>query len=218
MANLKKSDLVRIASETLGLRILSPEYGIILDLFENGSATAGEMIARSDAASTTFYLKLRDLSGAGLIEAQRQDGDRRYKRYTLTEFTRSVLLEGYAMLPAWLADRIDGGSSPDDAFEQFVRNTTSRLRIRFFSADYQIILTLYDRRSVLAGELFEASGASSTKFYTALNQLTARGLILADQEEGDHRRRRYHLPDGVRSLIDRIHEGLHAWIVQQAAG
>ena len=212
LAEVAKSDVVRDIEEKLQLRILSYDYAIVLDLFENGQATAGELLLRSGAASTTFYSKLKALVNSGLIAAEHVSADKRKVAYRLTPGVRETVASEFRQVMDWLSAKLDNQESKARSLIQFLRSTRANLKILFFTCEYQTILHLYDRAKCSAGELRSLCDVSDTKFYTSLRALDREGLIQSAQEDSDHRRRNYSLTPWVRDYLDGAHRQLHDWM------
>lgn len=213
MSKIAKSDVVRDIEQTLRLRILSYDYSIILDLFENEFATAGELLARSGAASTTFYAKLKALVNSGLVAAEHVSTDRRKIAYRLTPGTREVVAREFRQVMGWLSAKVDAGIPDPGSLAQFLKSTRANLKILFFTCEYQAILHLYDRGSCSAGELRTLCDASDTKFFTALKALDRKGLVQCEQENSDHRRRNYSLAPWLHDYLDKAHRQLRDWLL-----
>ena len=208
-----KSELAKSIRNKLKIRVLTVEYETILDLYEHGSATAGELLIGSQAAATTFYMALKSLETGGLISAERDTQDLRRKRYSLNQWARQALNDEYRFLPRWIDAKLDQQSSNDDGLQGFVRRSWDRLKVRFFSCEFQIILTIFEFGTCSAGELCRLCDNSNTTFYTALKRLAANRLIQAEQVASDHRLKRYHLPEPVRIEIEALLRDLRNWAV-----
>lgn len=215
LSEVGKSDVVRDISEKLELRILSYDYAIILDLFENEQATAGELLARSGAASTTFYSKLKMLVTSSLLVAEHVSADKRKVAYRLTPGVRETVTREFRQISDWLSAKIDKRESESKSLMQFLRSTRANLKILFFTCEYQTILHLYDRTTCSAGELRSLCDVSDTKFFTSLKALDRKGLVQASQEDSDHRRRNYTLTPWVHEYLDGAHRHLRDWILRE---
>lgn len=215
LSEVGKSDVVRDISEALQLRILSYDYAIILDLFENDQAIAGELLARSGAASTTFYSKLKMLVNSGLIQANHASEDKRKITYRLTPGVRETVTREFCQITDWLSAKLDKRESESKSLAEFLRSTRANLKILFFTCEYQTILHLYDRTSCSAGELRSLCDVSDTKFFTSLKALERKGLVVATQGGSDHRRRNYSLTPWVQDYLDDAHRHLRDWILRE---
>lgn len=81
------------------LRVITPEFEIILRLYERGPTPSAALRAASRASSAAFSLILKRLVGADILQVQHDVIDRRVRKYDLTEWARGVL-EGYAQSSA----------------------------------------------------------------------------------------------------------------------
>ena len=66
-------------------------------------------------------------------------------------------------------------------------------KAKLLTCELEIVLTLYLRPDISAGQLFGYSRHSSTLFYSTLKRLTQDGLLLASVDERDRRSNRYAL-------------------------
>jgi DNA-binding MarR family transcriptional regulator len=102
-------------------------------------------------------------------------------------------------------------------FGTFSRRLESRLGIRQFSSEYQILINLYDRCELSTGDLLATSSVSATKFYLSLRKLHAQGLLLTGLDDRDKRKVRYRLTDKARSNMDEIHRRVLVWFQPEPA-
>lgn len=212
LKEVAKSDVAKDIEEKLQFRILSYDYAIVLDLFEREQATAGELLARSGAASTTFYAKLKGLVNSGLIATEQVSADKRKIAYRLAPGVRETVAAEFRQVMDWVGAKIDNKETESRHLVDFLRSTRAKLKILFFTCEYQTILHLYDRSECSAGDLRSLCDVSDTKFYTSLKALDRSGLICSAQEESDHRRRNYTLTPWVRVYLDDAHRQLHDWM------
>lgn len=92
------------------LRCVSPEYEILLLLYELKTATPTDLLSMQKPASSTFYKCIGTLQHKGLINIERDVNDRRYSLYSLTDFARGVLDEKWNRIQAWTRGRAPGES------------------------------------------------------------------------------------------------------------
>lgn len=106
-------DFFRLCREQLRIRFFTPEFQILLVLFEYGSRTAGQLADLCDVSATSFYRALKMLSGKQLIVPDAQQADQRIKRYRLAQDTYEELALLHAQLREWvlrtLSDKIRTG-------------------------------------------------------------------------------------------------------------
>lgn len=81
------------------LRVMTPEFEIILRLYEKGPTPSAALRAASRASSAAFSLILKRLVGAEILKVEHDDVDRRVRKYDLTGWAREVL-EKYAQTSA----------------------------------------------------------------------------------------------------------------------
>lgn len=77
------------------LRVITPEFEIILRLYERGPTPSAALRAASRASSAAFSLILKRLVGADILKVEHDAVDRRVRKYDLTDWARDVL-ENYA--------------------------------------------------------------------------------------------------------------------------
>lgn len=87
------------------LRCVSPEYEILLLLYELNTATPTDLLAMQKSASSTFYRCIGILQKKGLIHLERDAQDRRHSLYSLTDFARGILDEKWSRIQAWTRGR-----------------------------------------------------------------------------------------------------------------
>ena len=73
------------------LRVMTPEFEIILTLYERGPTPSASLRAASRASSAAFSLILKRLVGADLIRVEHAAIDRRVRKYDLTDWARGAL-------------------------------------------------------------------------------------------------------------------------------
>lgn len=209
----RKSELARKIAQKFGIRVLSFDYEILLDLYELRFATAGELRVLSRAADTTFFTILKSLEAAGSIQSKPDSNDGRRKLYRLSDRIRTNLDDEYSTLPGWIDRKLDGGSSGDDGLAEFFRRTREKLKVRFFSPEFQILLLLFEHGHCTAGELKAGCDASSTSFYTALKILTRLELVVPEQTRSDQRIKRYRMTEATIDALVALHLNLRDWVI-----
>lgn len=215
MAAPRKMDLVKQVQHTFGIPVISCEYGMILHLFESGPQTASNLMDQTPVGSTTFFKKLGELLDAGLIGKARDTGDGRRSIYSLSDYTQTVLNEEMSSVRDRLWQLTHADMPGDYTIQDFIQRTIARLKIRFFSCEFHILLFLYEARMASAGDIFTHCRVSSTKFYAALENISEKRLVIGADDAADRRRRLYCLPDEVREQMDAVHGNLHAWITRK---
>lgn len=81
------------------LRVMTPEFEIILRLFELGPTASAGLRSASRASSAAFSLILKRLVGAEILQVEHDAVDRRVRKYDLTAWARDVL-ENYVQASA----------------------------------------------------------------------------------------------------------------------
>lgn len=74
-----------------GLRVITPEFEIILSLYELGPTPSAALRAGSRASSAAFSLILKRLVGGDILRVEHAVEDRRVRKYDLTGQARGVL-------------------------------------------------------------------------------------------------------------------------------
>lgn len=85
----------------LGIHQFSSEYQILINLYDSGELSAGDLLATSNVSATKFYLSLRKLHAQGLLLTGRDDRDKRKVRYRLTDQLRANIDETHRRVSAW---------------------------------------------------------------------------------------------------------------------
>ena len=118
MGETKLGALARALTAKLGVKILSPEFEILLTLYDHGDLSAGELQLRSGVSSTAFYAKLKLLAAGGHLRLDKGKDDRRVSVYALTAGTERILNEAFRALGGWAGC----GTTADSWTESRVRN------------------------------------------------------------------------------------------------
>ena len=72
------------------LRAITPEFEILLQLYEKGPTPSAALRAASRASSAAFSLILKRLVGTDLLHVEHDRADRRVRKYDLTPWARDV--------------------------------------------------------------------------------------------------------------------------------
>lgn len=103
--NNGNTELLRIYSSnirrTVGIRHLTCEYQIFLNLYYRSGITNMEFTNIVDASQTKFNSSLRDLSGMGLIWSEKDAADKRIKRYFISDCAKETIEGAYRRLYHW---------------------------------------------------------------------------------------------------------------------
>ena len=73
------------------LRAMTPEFEILIRLYENGPTPSAALRAGSRASSAAFSLILKRLVGGNLLQVEHDRSDRRVRKYDLTPWARDTL-------------------------------------------------------------------------------------------------------------------------------
>ena len=73
------------------LRAITPEFEILLRLYEQGATPSASLRGSSRASSAAFSLILKRLVGSDLLQVEHDRLDRRVRKYDLTPSARSVI-------------------------------------------------------------------------------------------------------------------------------
>ena len=105
---------VRGEAGVVGSRPLSLSQFTVLQIVdEQGDATVGELAAAAGVAAPTVTRMMDGLVRDGIVERQRDDGDRRVVRVRLTPAGRTLMREKRAWFLERLRARYDGLSAAD---------------------------------------------------------------------------------------------------------
>ena len=78
--------------QATGVRTLSLEFEIMLELFISGALSSGEIVERIHASQASFSIISRRLRQRGLVVATSSDGDKRKVIYSISEKARGAIL------------------------------------------------------------------------------------------------------------------------------
>ncbi len=74
-------------------------------------------------------------------------------------------------------------------------------RVKLLTCELEIILNLYHKPHISAGDLFGCSRHSSTSFYATLKRLTQEGLLVVSVDQQDRRSNIYALNADMTAAI-----------------
>ncbi|KPL66971.1 hypothetical protein SZ64_02000 [Erythrobacter sp. SG61-1L] len=196
-------------AENLGIRVLSCEYQILLELFENSSATSGELSSRCHVALATFQKSLGNLAARQLIGWERDDADGRRRTWRLSTDTHDILTQELRFPVMW--EPCGRRADAEKGIFGSVTRLQDLLRTKVFSGEFQILLWLYDEECLTTGELLARSDTSPGAFYMALKRLADLRLIDDLPDHADRRRKLHRLTGKTRAALDEFYIGLREW-------
>jgi len=196
--------LARAMTNKLGVKILSPEFEILLSLYDHGGFTAGELQLKSSASASAFYARLKLLIGSGTVRLDKGTADRRISFYTLAPATRRILDEALHVIDGWVEAKTEATGAQAIAFNRHLAQVSNQLDLCLFSTEFTIVMNVYDGEPIATSDLFYRSRAVNSRFYAALTLLAAQRTIRSFIDPDDRRRRIYCLPRGVRMQIDEV--------------
>lgn len=198
-------DCVLEVERAIGIKALSSEYRIIVELHEFGSLFPEELKICVDVSPATFFRIQKRLHFLSLIKSEIDEFDRRRRRYSLTEHARSILDRELRFLTSW----------PEEKTSQCLKNFISRLRdllrIPIFSVQYTMLIGLYDHTEINTIALKNWANIPHGSFYSALKILIESNLVIRSSVDTDLRQVQLVLSDQTRNAIDRAHVVLHDW-------
>lgn len=161
----------------LGIGVLAPEYEIVLNLYEDGETMTGTLQGMSRFSHGTFYSALRRLEQVGAVLRQRDDQDRRRSHYNLTPEVRLMLDHEFAQLDGIHQRIIDGQHDGEQVMSGIIQRIERSLRIRVFTCEYKILLTLFEDGALPSSQIARRCGSSAATFYAAMGRLRQLNLI-----------------------------------------
>lgn len=206
MAQTTLGALARALSTKLGVKILSPEFEILLTLYDQGELNAGALQIRSGVSSTAFYARLKMLAAGGHLRLDKGKDDRRVSVYALTAGTQRILDEAFRALGGW-AGCSTGAPDHPASFDWHDARLCNRLDLTLLSPEFRVIMNIYDSEPISTTDLFYKSRLANSRFYAVLTLLAGRRTIRSLIDPDDRRRRLYCLPRGVRSQLDELLRG-----------
>ena len=90
------------------LRAITPEFEILMQLYEQGPTPSAALRAASRASSAAFSLILKRLVGNDVLQVEHDRADRRVRKYDLTPWARLILND-------YVADVVRITNTPPDA-------------------------------------------------------------------------------------------------------
>jgi DNA-binding MarR family transcriptional regulator len=206
-------------SRSLGVRVLTPEYEILLALLDRESMTSDELSQSCSASRARFFYILDRLKNWGYLSFQSCRTDRRRKLYQLDPKTKHALHQHFKALQGASVD-LDTFSlrQQDGAFaeEQSDSTPTAKYppRLPHLTDEYEVLLYLFLKPGTSRAELVETISASRTKIHGVLRMLKTSGLI-ETQNCPDDARKVLHFPSqttrsAIALSIGRVFEYLDA--------
>lgn len=203
--------IIRKFETRLRTRVLTPEYAILLHLFERRQETSEQLLDVCGYSRAQFHNALRSLEKRGLIERIIHPRDSRVKLCSLSAFCREELSDMYAATPGWIQGQLVGDSAKG-VMPRFTVELKRRLGVNHTSCAYEILLFLYDTPNQAVYELFSHSNFSSSTFYSALSQLKKDGLVTTQPDANDTRSLRCNLEPSIAVFMDEQHVLLLEWL------
>ena len=202
-------DIAEFAEKKLGVRIFSNEYQIVFLLHDCDSLSVGQIASETKVSPATFQNKLKNLVLLGLIAWESDHSDSRRHKYRLSEYARGVLNQELQFLTTWRPSFPEGSKRMNVI--QFVRSIETKLKVKLFSLEYQLILGMYDHGPMHTIALQKWSGMSPRSFHNTLNRLVIRGLVTKQADNNDLRRKFNCLENWVTATLDEVHRDLSTW-------
>lgn len=195
----------------LQIRVLTPEYAILLHLFERSPEASEQLREVCGYSRTRFHATLRSLEGRGLIERTVHQSDLRIRLYSLSANCREELRDMYAATPGWISGQLTGDSAKG-VMPRFARELMRRMAVKHTSCAYEILLFLYDTPGQAVYQLLSHSNYSSSAFYAALAALKQRGLVTTCSDVNDARSVRCNLAPSIADFMEEQHVLLLDWL------
>ena len=213
MQLISHKEIVDFSEKRLKIRVHSCEFEIILLLYDVGPLRAGEILTICRASSTNFYSTLKRLVADGILIAQHDITDRRLKRYALTEAAERSIDDHIKAAIKLFAKTGAGNIVVSRKVSNIIGVLEERFGIRCFYNEYNILMNLYDSEYLSSNSLLIRTNISITNLYQRLKGLERRGVIRSDRDERDHRRKRYHLSDWVRTEMKELRNKIREWFL-----
>jgi len=194
-------------SKSLGVRVLTPEYEILLALLDRESMTSDELSQSCSASRARFFYILDRLKSWGYISCQSCRTDRRRKLYRLHPKTKHALHQHFKALQGASVDlNTLSLRQQDGAFaeEQSEIPPTAKYppRLPHLTDEYEVLLYLFLKPGTSRAELVETVSASRTKLDSVLGMLKTAELIETQNCLQDARKVLHFPSDTTRSAIE----------------
>lgn len=203
--------IIRKFEERFKFRVLTPEYAILLNLFDRVQEASEQLLEVCGYSRAHFHGALQSLEKRGLVEREVHATDSRVKLNRLTAYCRDELSDMYAATPGWISGQL-AGDSEKGVMPRFTRELKRRLGVNHTSCAYEILLFLYDTPDQAVYELFSHSNFSSTTFYAALSRLKKEGLVITRPDANDTRSVRCSLETSTAKFMEEQHVLLLEWL------
>ncbi|MCP5379015.1 MAG: MarR family transcriptional regulator [Novosphingobium sp.] len=204
-----KKELGEAVAQKLGIRVLSCDYAIMLELHERSAATSGELLLGCPGSPATFQAHLKGLAQRGLVEWNVDEADGRRRVYRLSDQARELFNQGLRFPTQW--DPSMRHSLHKLKLGTCMVRLERSLQIRALSFEYMIVLALYEYGPMTTGDLIGRSFASPGALHLSLRRLLDRGLVHVIDDPSDRRRKVNCLADWACDFLDEIHVELREW-------
>lgn len=198
-------DCVLEVERAIGIKALSSEYRIIVELHELRSLFPEDLQICVDVSPATFFRIQKRLHFLNLITSEIDDFDRRRRRYSLTDRARSILDRELRFLASWPKEKTS------KCLENFISKLRTLLKIPIFSVEYSILIGLYDHDTINTIALKDWTKIPHGSFYSALRILISKDLVVRSTVDADLRQVQLALSDQTRTAIDDAHIILSEW-------
>lgn len=199
------------ASTELGVRVLTPEYEIVLALMDTPHLTADELFDCSSLSRAGFFNTIDRLKNWGILMAQPGVSDRRQRIYKLPDELRVSIISRFKEYRLRYIDLTQGVAKETDLISK--KLTIKRRRgLNYFSTDFKILFYLYLRPSISNRLLRSLIDVSYSNFHVALRMLVSNCLVTVITDPADKRVRLYSISAGVSSVMSDLHSKVFWWL------
>ncbi len=190
----------------LKIRILRPEYEMLLALYGSDPTPSGHLPAYCTWAGSTVRGAIRSGLIRGVITAAPCTIDQREVLYCLTPEARRQLESSLAEMERWFAEMLEWPRfRPSVSISAIARAVEARLRVRMLTPEHKLLLLVYETGSICSSQLLTATRFAQSTVFAALDKLVKLALIEQVTDPEDGRRKLYRLPDGMRERLDGYH-------------
>jgi hypothetical protein len=199
------------ASTELGVRVLTPEYEMVLELVDTPHVTAEQLFDCSSLSRAGFFNTIDRLKIWGILIVRPGVNDRRNRIYQLPREIKKSIMYRFMEYRVSYTNYLNGTVKDDDFISKSL--TVRRRRgLNYFSTEFKILFYLYLSPNLSNRLLRSLIDVSSTNFHVALRTLVSNCLVTVTTDPSDKRIRLYNIGDFVSFAMSDLHTRVFRWL------
>ena len=206
LANSSIVSVVKEVESALKLRIYSHKYSIVSFIYDNPDSTSLDIQKNCPSSNSTFYKCLGELRDAKIILPLRSSSDMRTRRYNLSPNVKLLLEKRHKSIGGFFSKKLTFEREDRSSIVRLVKSIESEIGFGYYSAEFEIIIFLYENETASPTEMMRSTSTSEASFYSTLKRLCEDEILLRHFSRRNGRRRLYGLSDRTSLILDSAHE------------